>query len=45
MGDGQAVEMQELYQTALVKKELSPKAKLPIYVSVYVPTFTYGHEP
>jgi len=28
----------------VVKKELSRKAKLSIYRSVYVPTLTYGHE-
>jgi len=27
-----------------VKRELSRKAKLSIYWSVYVPTLTYGHE-
>ena len=33
-----------LYQTVVVMKELSQKAKLSIYQSVYVPTLTYGHE-
>ncbi len=28
----------------MVKKELSRKAKLSIYWSIYVPTLTYGHE-
>ena len=28
----------------VVKKELSQKAKLSIYWSIYVPTLTYGHE-
>ncbi|KAK7884420.1 hypothetical protein WMY93_027543 [Mugilogobius chulae] len=36
--------MQSLYQTVVVKKELSQKAKLSIYRSIYVPTLTYGHE-
>ncbi|KAK3554499.1 hypothetical protein QTP70_024405, partial [Hemibagrus guttatus] len=31
-------------QSVVVKKELSRKAKLSIYQSVYVPTLTYGHE-
>ncbi|KAK9541149.1 hypothetical protein VZT92_001216 [Zoarces viviparus] len=35
---------QALHRTVLVKKELSRKAKLSIYHSVYVPTLTYGHE-
>ncbi|KAI3360279.1 hypothetical protein L3Q82_014587 [Scortum barcoo] len=30
--------------TVVVKKELSRKAKLSIYRSIYVPTLTYGHE-
>ena len=29
---------------SVVKKELSQKAKLSIYRSIYVPTLTYGHE-
>lgn len=33
-----------LYQTADVKREMSWRAKLSVYQSVYVPTFTYGHE-
>ena len=36
--------MWALYWTVVVKKELSQKAKLSIYQSVYVPTLTYGHE-
>ncbi|KAK7944758.1 hypothetical protein WMY93_000486 [Mugilogobius chulae] len=36
--------MQSLYRTVVVKKELSRKAKLSIYRSIYVPTLTYGHE-
>ncbi|KAI3358951.1 hypothetical protein L3Q82_015333 [Scortum barcoo] len=36
--------MRSVYRTVVVKKELSRKAKLSIYRSVYVPTLTYGHE-
>ncbi|KAI3352435.1 hypothetical protein L3Q82_005389 [Scortum barcoo] len=36
--------MRSVYRTAVVKKELSRKAKLSIYRSIYVPTLTYGHE-
>ncbi|KAK7940110.1 hypothetical protein WMY93_003436 [Mugilogobius chulae] len=36
--------MQSLYRIVVVKKELSRKAKLSIYWSIYVPTLTYGHE-
>ncbi|KAK7896322.1 hypothetical protein WMY93_021647 [Mugilogobius chulae] len=36
--------MRSLYRTVVVKKELSRKAKLSIYRSIYVPTLTYGHE-
>ncbi|KAI3371926.1 hypothetical protein L3Q82_006798 [Scortum barcoo] len=36
--------MQSVYRTVVVKKELSRKAKLSIYRSIYVPTLTYGHE-
>ncbi|XDV31537.1 hypothetical protein PO909_002528 [Leuciscus waleckii] len=36
--------MQSLYRSVVVKKELSRKAKLSIYQSIYVPTLTYGHE-
>ncbi|KAI3352513.1 hypothetical protein L3Q82_005198 [Scortum barcoo] len=35
---------QSVYRTVVVKKELSRKAKLSIYRSIYVPTLTYGHE-
>ncbi|KAK7889103.1 hypothetical protein WMY93_024663 [Mugilogobius chulae] len=41
---GAASVMQSLYRTVVVKKELSRKAKLSIYRSIYVPTLTYGHE-
>ncbi len=33
-----------MYRSVVVKKELSRKAKLSIYRSIYVPTLTYGHE-
>ncbi|KAI3356516.1 hypothetical protein L3Q82_017721 [Scortum barcoo] len=36
--------MRWVYQTIMVKKEGSRKAKLSIYQSVYAPTLTYGHE-
>ncbi|KAK0140998.1 Receptor expression-enhancing protein 6 [Merluccius polli] len=36
--------MRALYQTVVVKRELSRKAKLSIDQSIYVPTLTYGHE-
>uniref|UniRef100_A0A672FD98 Reverse transcriptase domain-containing protein n=1 Tax=Salarias fasciatus TaxID=181472 RepID=A0A672FD98_SALFA len=39
-----AAVMQSLYRSVVVKKELSRKAKLSIYRSIYVPTLTYGHE-
>ncbi|XP_061894160.1 solute carrier family 25 member 55a isoform X1 [Entelurus aequoreus] len=36
--------MRTLYRSVVVKKELSRKAKLSIYRSIYVPILTYGHE-
>ncbi|XP_051775984.1 uncharacterized protein LOC127526050 [Erpetoichthys calabaricus] len=36
--------MRALHRSVVVKKELSRKAKLSIYQSIYVPTLTYGHE-
>ncbi|KAK7881170.1 hypothetical protein WMY93_029579 [Mugilogobius chulae] len=42
--DAASAVMQSLYRTVVVKKELSRKAKLSIYRSIYVPTLTYGHE-
>ena len=36
--------MQSLYQSVVVKRELSRKARLSIYRSVYLPTLTYSHE-
>jgi len=34
----------DLHRHIMVKKELSQKAKLSIYWSIYVPTLTYGQE-
>ncbi|KAL1282365.1 hypothetical protein QQF64_001168 [Cirrhinus molitorella] len=39
-----AAAMRFMYWSVVVKKELSEKAKLSIYQSIYVPTLTYGHE-
>ncbi|KAK3544846.1 hypothetical protein QTP86_027521 [Hemibagrus guttatus] len=39
-----AAVMRSIYRSVVVKKELSRKAKLLIYQSIYVPTLTYGHE-
>ncbi len=39
-----AAAMRSVYRSVVVKKELSQKAKLSIYRSIYVPTLTYGHE-
>ena len=36
--------MQKLKGSIVLKRELSQKAKLSIYRSIYIPTFTYGHE-
>ena len=36
--------MLTLKRTVVVKRELSQKAKLSIYRSIYIPTLTYGHE-
>ncbi|KAK3545374.1 hypothetical protein QTP70_005970 [Hemibagrus guttatus] len=36
--------MRSIYRSVVVKKELSRKAKLSIYQSIYVPTLTYGHD-
>ncbi|KAI3366038.1 hypothetical protein L3Q82_009865 [Scortum barcoo] len=36
--------MRSVYRTVVLKKELSRKAKLSIYRSIYAPTITYGHE-
>ncbi|KAL7832830.1 hypothetical protein SRHO_G00298480 [Serrasalmus rhombeus] len=43
IGAGSAV-MRALYRSVVVKKELSHKARLSIYRSIYVPTLTYAHE-
>ena len=42
--DAAAAVLRLLYQSVVVKRELSRKAKLSIYLSIYVPTLTYGHE-
>ncbi|KAK3517355.1 hypothetical protein QTP70_004696 [Hemibagrus guttatus] len=39
-----AAVMRSMYRSVVVKKELSRKAKLLIYQSIYVPTLTDGHE-
>ena len=36
--------LHSIYRTVVTKRELSQKAKLSIYRSVFVPTLTYGHE-
>ncbi|KAK3513082.1 hypothetical protein QTP70_000981 [Hemibagrus guttatus] len=36
--------MRSMYWSVVVKKELSRKAKLSIYHSIYIPTLTYSHE-
>ncbi|KAF7644351.1 hypothetical protein LDENG_00223640 [Lucifuga dentata] len=36
--------LRKLYWTVMVKRELSQKARLSIYQSVYIPILTYGHE-
>ena len=36
--------MRSLNRSVVVKRELSRKAKLSIYRSIYAPTLTYGHE-
>lgn len=36
--------MRALHRSVVVKRELSRKAKLSIYQSIFVPTLTYGHE-
>ena len=35
--------LQSLYRTVVTKRELSRKAKLSIYRSVFIPTLIYGH--
>ncbi|KAK3565094.1 hypothetical protein QTP86_033147, partial [Hemibagrus guttatus] len=39
-----AAVIRSMYRSVVVKKELSRKAKLSIYQSIYAPTLTYGHE-
>ncbi|KAK3558298.1 hypothetical protein QTP86_014684 [Hemibagrus guttatus] len=41
---GAVAVMRSMYRSVVVKKELSWKAKLLIYQSIYVQTLTYGHE-
>ncbi|TWW73493.1 hypothetical protein D4764_15G0008870 [Takifugu flavidus] len=36
--------MRTLHWSVVVKRELSQKAKLSIYRSIFIPTLTYGHE-
>ncbi|TWW58331.1 hypothetical protein D4764_07G0010500 [Takifugu flavidus] len=36
--------MRTLHRSVVVKRELSQKAKLSIYRSIFVPTLTYGHD-
>ena len=36
--------LRSLYRTVVTKRELSRKAKLSIYLSIFVPILTYGHE-
>ncbi len=36
--------MRSMYRSVVVKKEMSCKAKLSIYRSIYVPTLTYDYE-
>lgn len=36
--------MRALSQTVIMKRELSQKAMLSIYQSIYIPTLTYGQE-
>ncbi|KAK3521856.1 hypothetical protein QTP70_018587 [Hemibagrus guttatus] len=39
-----AAVMRSMYRSVVVKKELTRKAKLSIYQSIYTSTLTYGHE-
>ncbi|TWW77544.1 hypothetical protein D4764_12G0009340 [Takifugu flavidus] len=36
--------MRTLHRSVVVKRELSQKAKLSLYRSIFIPTLTYGHE-
>ena len=36
--------MRQLYQSDAPKRELSSKAKLSVFRSIFVPNLTYGHE-
>lgn len=40
-----AMVLQTLYQSIVIKKELSFKAKLSVHPSIYVPTLTSGNKP
>jgi exonuclease III len=39
-----AAVMRQLYRGAVCKRELSNKAKLAVFKSIFIPTLTYGHE-
>jgi len=41
---GLSTVMRTLFWSVVIKRELSRKAKLSIYLSMFVPTLTYGHE-
>ena len=36
--------MHALHRSVVMKRELSEKAKLAVFHSIFVPIFTYGHE-
>lgn len=36
--------LQSLHQSIVIRKEQSQKVKFSMYLSIYVYTFTYGHE-
>ena len=36
--------MRQLYQSVVLKRELSTKTKFPVFRSFFVPILTYGHE-
>uniref|UniRef100_A0A3B3SJT4 PNKD metallo-beta-lactamase domain containing n=1 Tax=Paramormyrops kingsleyae TaxID=1676925 RepID=A0A3B3SJT4_9TELE len=42
--DAASAVMRALHRSVMVKKELSQKAKLSFYQSIYIPTRTYSHE-
>jgi len=43
LGEANAV-LRELYRSVITKRELSNTAKLPVFKSIFVPIFIYGHE-